>query len=1153
MTAPPPESLDPLTGAYNRGMLNPKLDAAFSNAAVQNRPLSLLLIDIDYFKTVNDAFGHSRGDQVLSEFAARLLRIVRSGDSVFRYGGDEFLILLEDADLLQAVALADRILDQIRSSAFAGKPPITLTLSVGVAAYPRDGLTAAELFETADRRHYLAKRSGRGMIVSSDIGETVVRKALDAPQRIIERENALQALNIFLKNLPEGDHNAVAIHSTSGMGRTRLLHEARRYARLLGYAVLPISGSPALKHRFGGALNEALLGWKDLPSYLVDENAFLNAMADQLITKGQSGLLILLDDSANVDAMTMALLQRIYFTMPRTRVGLVFVRGDPTNREFPDNLTGIQELELTPITPAGVQVWLRQVLGWEADWTFITWLHRQTGGKPANIQRGLRYLVDNRLLSGQVTGWQLHPGYAGLELGRTLAELPTTPPLFMPIYSTSFYCFERELVQIKQLLQKRRLVVLHGAGGTGKTRLAVQAASELSGQFRDGIFFLAFSDLPGSRDMAIHIAEALGLILSSPVSPETQLLAALREREMLLILDHLNANQPPSDFIQQILALAPGVRLLVTSRAPIGVSDEADYEIVGLNYPHPENTAPLRSFSAVQMFIFCSQRIQPDFMPDKEDETAIGRICQIVQGYPLGIELAATWVATLSVKAIALSLKNSLALLKSHQPEGADLPPLTVDAVFDSFWSMLSKGEQTMLTSLSVFNGPFSQAAAQQVAGVSLFFLDALLGKLMLHRLPGDRYRLHALLRSYLQSKLAEVSLDSSELADRHCTYYTSLLSEQVEAIRGPNEPQILADIESSIENIRAAWTWAVDSGNYSRLNQFYSVLFQFYLSRGWLQESAAELTYAVEHIEAAPPPPDDHPGWQAYGLALGYLAQFLTQLGQAEEAEKATRSALPIIEKHGTRLDRAFILEKIGSTLRAQGKYSDAEKHRRESLAIYQAEGDLFQAAEVINNLAAVRYSQGKRVEALGLFEESLRIFRQFGNLGKISRALNNIGLVAVEVGDVERGKNMLLESLALARELDAKALLANVLDSLGDASYQLGDLTAARQYYGEALAITWRTRALPMTLNLCVRYATIWNREGQAERAYALALIPFQHPASTFVYKQRAEALLKQIETTLPAEKVAHLREAANPDRLEGMVRELLIFEAGLPGAVM
>jgi len=212
-----------------------------------------------------------------------------------------------------------------------------------------------------------------------------------------------------------------------------------------------------------------------------------------------------------------------------------------------------------------------------------------------------------------------------------------------------------------------------------------------------------------------------------------------------------------------------------------------------------------------------------------------------------------------------------------------------------------------MLTSLRFSTDLSARRQPNKLQGCHSFFLDALLGKLMLHRLPGDRYRLHALLRSYLQSKLAEVSLDSSELADRHCTYYTSLLSEQVEAIRGPNEPQILADIESSIENIRAAWTWAVDSGNYSRLNQFYSVLFQFYLSRGWLQESAAELTYAVEHIEAAPPPPDDHPGWQAYGLALGYLAQFLTQLGQAEEAEIATRSALPIIEKHGTRLDRCL------------------------------------------------------------------------------------------------------------------------------------------------------------------------------------------------------------------------------------------------------
>jgi diguanylate cyclase (GGDEF)-like protein len=1147
-----PDSLDPLTGALARGVLNPRLEAALASASAQSRPLSLLLVDIDYFKTVNDAFGHSRGDQVLSEFAARLLRIVRGSDSVFRYGGDEFIVLLEDADLLQAVSLAERILDQIRSTAFAGKPPITLTLCVGVAAYPRDGLNAAELFEAADRRHYLAKRSGRGMIVSSDPIEAVARRVLDSPQRVIERDNAIQTVKEFLRNLPEAEHGALAIRAERGMGRSRLLQETRKIARLMGYAVMHIAGSPALKQRCCGALHEALASWKDLPSFLVSEEAFLTGIADQLITKGQSGLLILLDDPALVDSMSMAQLQQIYFGLPHTRVGMVFVHGDTASREFPDNLAGVQEVELPPITPAGIQVWLRQALGWEADWEFIHWLHRQTSGKPGTIQRALRYLVDNRLLLGQPTGWQLHPGYAGLNLAKTLKAMPGAARVQLPIYSTQFFAFDRELTQVKQLIQSKRLIALYGPGGTGKTRLAVQAAAEIADQFRDGVFFLSFSEIHASRDMATHIAEALGLILSSPISPETQLLAALREREMLLVLDHLSHTNPPTDFIQQILALAPSVRLLVTTRAPLGIAEEMDVEVAGLHYPRPDNTAPLRSFSAVQMFIFCARRTDPDYTPDRDDENAIARICQIVQGYPLGIELAAAWVGTLPVKTIALSLKDSLALLKTQQPDEGELPPLTVDAVFDSFWSMLSAGEKKMLGSLSVFQGQFSQNAAQQVAGVSLFFLDALLGKWMLQRLPGGFYRLHALLRQYLRGKLMECELDEADLSSRHCTYYTEMLERIEPAIRGPQEPLVLEEVENAIDNIRAAWSWAIDSGHFARLNSFYVVLFQFYNSRGWLQESAAALAHAVEHLEAMPPPPDDHASWQAYGGALAYMAQFLAQLGQAEEAEKLARRALPIIQQHGTRLQEAFVLDKIGSGLRMQGKYAEAIEVRQTSLAIYQEEKDDFLAAEVLNNLAVARYSMDKKVGALGLAEESLRIFRQFGNQGKIARALNNIGLVAVELGDIERGKNMLLESLAVSRELKSELLLANVLDSLGDASVQLADLTAARRYFGEALEITWRTRALPMTLNLCVRYATVFHLEGQSERAYTLALIPFMHPASTYVYKQRAEKLLKVIETSLPQEWTAAQREIANPDRLEAAVRELLIFEADLPAAV-
>ncbi|MGH2347237.1 MAG: diguanylate cyclase, partial [Chloroflexota bacterium] len=685
-----------MSGALPRAALQERLDYEVKRAVRLGVPLALCIVDLDYFKSINDAFGHRRGDQVLEGFTARTQTCLRQADSLFRYGGDEFVLLLPDTDRTGAQILLERLVDAVATDPFPGDPPISLTLSIGASLLPADAANAEDLFEEADRRLYEAKRQGRaGMVIEP--APSLRSPDLIAPSRLIERDQALATLNQFLGTLPHQRRAVPAISGPRGAGHTRFLKEAIHAAGRQSFATLTLRARPALRTRLFGALAEAEGSALDIESAQNGVEAAREALRCRVTAEGRRGVVIAVESLLDLDGACFDLLTGL-LDFPEhggPPIGLICTTGSLA----PERVRALEPastttVELAPFTYRGTVLWLRGALAWDIPEEFAHWLHEQTEGLPAPLARITRYLIEDRRISPDQRGRRMQPESAMAPLPANLrARKP--PPLAMPNFPTAFVGRIAEIQSVKQLIEAGSLVSVIGPGGVGKTRLAVQAAAEVHERFPAGVCFVPLASVAAAVDLAPAIGGRLGVTPEGRQSAESALLAFLHDKELLLILDNLEHLRDGVGLLATLRERAPSVTLLITSREPLYLPNEVTVSLSGLQVAHKADDKPALSSAAMQLFMRRIQDAQPGFIPDEDDLEAAARICAMVEGLPLAIELAAAWVGSLGCAAVATAIERNLDFLSEESETGDSAR--SARAVLDYFWSTLSIHEQIVL------------------------------------------------------------------------------------------------------------------------------------------------------------------------------------------------------------------------------------------------------------------------------------------------------------------------------------------------------------------------------------------------------------------------------------------------------------------------
>lgn len=634
---------------------------------------------------------------------------------------------------------------------------------------------------------------------------------------------------------------------------------------------------------------------------------------------------------------------------------------------------------------------------------------------------------------------------------RSTAADAAPPANNLPADVSTFIGREWELAELPSQLSTARLLTLTGPGGVGKTRLALRLATRVQPRYPDGVWLIDLAPLSDHGLLAQSFAAALGVRDTGHRS----MLDAVRDRiasqTLLLVVDnceHLAA--PCAEFVERLLRACPHLRVLATSREPLGIAGETVWRVATLRLPTgPATVEELSAYEAVQLFVERARATLPSFRLTAPNAVAVARICRRLDGLPLAIELAAARVNLLSVEQLAARLAASFQLLVAGR-RTAPSRHQTLRATLDWSYELLVEQEQLLLERLSVFAGGCSLEGAEAVCVGDttiermdvLNWLGRLVDKSMVLAEPdvegGIRYRLHETLREYGVERLAaRGQLDRTRRA--HAEFYLDLARQASGPLVGQGQAEWLVRLQREHDNLRAALGWTLEGGDIETGLGLGANLWRFWWYRGHIAEGERWLSRLLQH---------PRPGSRAWRQVL---------FG-------AGRAAL-----HRGDLALARV--------------------RFESLrALATEEGDQRMQASALSQLSQIARDEGDPGTSHELILQALAIHRQIGFTWGASNDLETLSLLALQNRDYATARRLGEEALALVRDLGDATRVAFVLASVGQVDLEEGNLATARARFGESLTL-FRELANPVGLARALYcFARLAFAEGQPERAYRL-----------------------------------------------------------------
>ncbi len=523
-------------------------------------------------------------------------------------------------------------------------------------------------------------------------------------------------------------------------------------------------------------------------------------------------------------------------------------------------------------------------------------------------------------------------------------------PNNLPIQSTPFVGRKKEISEIIKILKEPecRVLTITGSGGVGKTRIAVQAGAEMFEDFPDGVFLVPLELLNTKELIAGKIADSIGFNFYSRDEPAIQIINYLREKNMLLIMDNFEHIIEGADIVSRILKNTENVKFLITSREILKIQGEWSYELKGLEYPGEE--AKFKEYDGVKLFVNGARRAKPDFSPSDDDKLWIIRICQMVQGLPLAIEIASAWVKALSCREIAEEIQKNIDFLATSLK---DIPERhrSLRAVFDYSWELLKENEKRALKYLSVFKGGFTRESAKKVANVDLNLLLSLIEKSLIKK-ENLRYNMLNLTLRYAEKKLKQNLDEYKNIKHKYVDYYTNFIEEKKIYMKTQEQKEKFdKPLTEEIENIRDAWEYAVENRLLDKIKKFIEPLHFFYSEKTRYQEGKLIFEMAETKLRDL----QGKDGLLLYSKILARLGTFYLSMGFYKEAKERLERSLKVFKKFNSKKEIVVVYRKLGLTFLSLGDYKRSEEFFKKALKIAKELNDKYEISGLKNNIGLI------------------------------------------------------------------------------------------------------------------------------------------------------------------------------------------------------
>jgi predicted ATPase/transcriptional regulator with XRE-family HTH domain len=755
----------------------------------------------------------------------------------------------------------------------------------------------------------------------------------------------------------------------------------------------------------------------------------------------------------------------------------------------------------------------------------------------------------------------------------------------IPLQPRALIGREAELSAMEKLFDdpQCRLLTLTGMGGIGKTSLAIEYAIKHQSSFSAGVFYVPLASIKSAEAVVPAIAEVLGFVLSGPNEPKEQLISYIASElklPVLLVLDNLeHLLNPPafesktniSNLVSEFLQRLPNIKILVTSREYLNLRGEWTYEIHGLSIPPLEFEGNLGDYSASALFVQNARRVKMDFEVGGDERLALIRICQLLDGIPLAIELAAAWVSMLPCEEIALEIESNIDFLSTTM---RDIPERhrSIRASFDHSWRLLSDAERHALSNLSIFQGQFDRTSAKKIAGADLQLLASLVSKSLVQRKDNDNYDLHEAIRQYAMTRLDEDPSQCFEVCELHCEHYLNTLASNEKSLKSAAQEEALRELLISLDNIRAAWRWAIKQKKYALIGKSLR-------SIGWLFELTGLLNEGIKQfeplIQILKEEPANNQVSRALGLALMNQGLLYFRKGQFIHAQELYEESISVLRSIDERYLLADALIFLGVLLHLYGDFTRSRAKIEEGLEYARTNNDRWFMAYGIYNLGYIESLLGDYKKGYEQMLDALDMWRTLGDPYSISLGLNFLIPTLIQLKRYDEAKALMHESITLCETTknrwglgtayrylglatladgnpaEAQVLLNKSLDIfgeyvegwdialslayLGNALRTEGNLDEARSIYRKALRISIDAQSIPIAMESLLGLSCLELQKGNSEYSLEISYWVMHHPFITQEVRERAIDMNSEAQKLLKAPQIQEIKKIAQSRTME------------------